>query len=101
MVCYIVPLVATMVGAVTRKSLHKSDSNGFLLNIMLLGGALFGVIDHAWSGQLFMFGANWLMDMALGGTITMGIFATWGVIAFKERLFEPVRSFNRMIGAMR
>ena len=98
MVCYIVPLAATVVGVIHRKSMNKHDANGFLLNIMLLGGALFGVIDHAWNGELFLLGANWFMDMALGGTITLGIFASWGVIAFKDRLFNPLRTINRRIG---
>ena len=101
MVCYIVPLLATMAGAVHRKSMHKHDANSLWLNIMLLGGALFGVIDHAWNGELFLVGANWFMDMALGGTITLGIFASWGVIAFKDRLFNPLRILNRRIGLYR
>jgi hypothetical protein len=97
MVCYIVPLVATIMGTVHRKSLHKHDVHGLWLNIMLLGGALFGLIDHAWNAQLFL-SANWMMDMALGGTITAGIFVSWGIIAFKDRLPNPRRIIDRQTG---
>lgn len=101
MVCYIVPLVATMIGTASRKAMHKHDANGFWLNIMLLGGAVFGLIDHAWNAELLLIGSNLFMDLALGGTITLGIFASWGVISFKDRLFEPLRSVNRRIGLYR
>ncbi len=77
MVCYIVPLAATIAGTLGRKAFRKEDAHSLWLNIMLLGGSLFGLIDHFWNGQLFMISANWAMDLALGGTITTGIFAGW------------------------
>ncbi len=98
MVCYIVPLAATIIGTLTRKSLGKHGAHGFWLNIMLLGGALFGVIDHFWNGELFLISANWMLDLALGGSITAGIFVSWGVIVSKDRLLEPLRFINRRIG---
>jgi hypothetical protein len=98
MVCYIVPLVATILGTAHSKASDRHSVKEFWLNIMLLGGALFGLIDHFWNGQLFLISANWFLDLALGGTITLGIFASWGIIVSKDRLLEPLKFINRRIG---
>ncbi len=100
MVCYVVPLVATIIGTVHRKSLRKQDAHSMWLNIMLLGGALFGVIDHAWNAELFLISANWMMDLALGVSITAGIFVSWGIIAFRDRLVNPRRILGRQTGIL-
>ena len=100
MVCYIVPLVATIMGSAHRKASGSHEAKGLWLNIMLLGGAVFGLIDHAWNGALFMLSANWMLDLALGVTITSGIFVSWGIISFKERLLEPLRFISRRTGAL-
>ena len=100
MVCYIVPLVATIIGSARRKSSGSHEAKGLWLNIMLLGGAVFGLIDHAWNAELFLLSSNWMLDLALGVTITSGIFVSWGVIAFKERLQVPLRFFSRRTGAL-
>jgi hypothetical protein len=91
MVCYTVLLGATAVTYLARKFSGKKYAQGFWLNIMLLGGALFGVIDHAWHGELFLLGPSLGTDLALGGVITGGIFAGWGTIVYKERLTELLR----------
>jgi hypothetical protein len=44
-----------------------------------LGGTLFGVVDHLWSGELLLIGENWAMDLLLGCTITATIFGGWGI----------------------
>jgi hypothetical protein len=80
MVCYIVPLAATLSTLVGRKVTGRSGVHSFWLSIMLLGGSLFGLVDHAFSGELFMFSSNIGADLALGGMITAGITATWGGI---------------------
>ncbi|MBN2330551.1 MAG: hypothetical protein JXC85_01940 [Candidatus Aenigmarchaeota archaeon] len=100
MVCYIVPLVATVIGSAHRKASGSHDAKGMWLNIMLLGGALFGLIDHAWNAELFLISANWMLDLALGATITTGIFVSWGVIAFRERLLVTPRFMSRRTGAL-
>ena len=66
MVCWIVPLTATLIGFFGRKSFNWKGARSFWLNIMLLGGAIFGAIDHLWNGELFLIGTNWAMDLALG-----------------------------------
>lgn len=101
MVCYIVPLMATLLAFTGRRASHSSGLNGFYLNIMLLGGALFGLVDHAWSGELFLLGANWASDLALGGAITLGITAGWGIIVFKTRIAESMHRLNCRLGILK
>ena len=98
MVCYMVPLATTIGVALGRRKLNKHDAHGFWLSIMLLGGSLFGVVDHMWNGELFLLGPNLMLDMALGGVITTGIFAAWGIIVFRERLAQPFRGVSRHLG---
>ena len=52
----------------------------FWLMLMFYGGALFGVIDHRWNGELFLFSKDWLKDLSLGVVITGVILVTWGII---------------------
>ena len=100
MVCYAVPLAALLITAFRRKLLKKTDVEGFWLNLLLLGGALFGVIDHFWNGELFLLGPNILTDLALGTTITGGTFAAWGVIVFREKIAK-FRFLSRRTGIYR
>lgn len=100
MVCYVIPLIASLVGTLRRMSLKRrhpknSYTHSFWLNIMLLGGALFGVIDHLWHGELFLIGQNWMFDLALGSTITAGIIGSWGVIVYKN---DIVKVLDSMVG---
>ncbi|UCD03014.1 MAG: hypothetical protein JSV63_00015 [Candidatus Aenigmatarchaeota archaeon] len=97
MVCYIVPLIATLFGVGGRKALGKHGQKSLLLNVMLFGGALFGFVDHLWHGGLFV-SANLAMDMMLGGTITLAIFASWGALAYRHHLMQPFRQLGRIIG---
>ncbi|MFC2142976.1 hypothetical protein ACFLQN_01100 [Candidatus Aenigmatarchaeota archaeon] len=101
MVCWIIPLIATMVGFIGRKVSHKKNLHGFWLNIMLLGGALFGAIDHLWYGELFLINANWLTDLALGGIITGGITTSWGIIVFKPKITDSLKHLSYQLGILR
>ena len=98
MVCYSVPLAALLITAFRRKILRKKDVEGFWLNLLLLGGALFGVIDHFWNGELLLIGANWAADLMLGVTITAGIFVSWGLIVHRERITNPLGHVERKTG---
>jgi hypothetical protein len=65
---------------------------------MLLGGALFGLVDHAWNGELMMISQAWLSDIALGFAITGTITAGWGLIAYKNHVIVPLRMIGRRTG---
>ena len=48
--------------------------------------AIFGVIDHWWNGELFLFGGNFLLDLALGVTITLTILFVWVSLVVFDKL---------------
>jgi hypothetical protein len=80
--CYIIPLMATLVQYGMRKkipALAASPRQGWLT--MMLGGAsVFGVIDHAWNGELLMVSANPGWDLALGAVITAAVCGIWALV---------------------
>ncbi len=55
------------------------DTRQRQLSQLLLGGALFGIVDHAWNGELLLVGPDILKDLALGVTITIVIFGVWAL----------------------
>ncbi|UCH12749.1 MAG: hypothetical protein JSW18_02055 [Candidatus Omnitrophota bacterium] len=81
--CYTVPLAGAMI---TSLAWRKSKSvKLWWLNLMFYGGALFGVIDHLWNGELFLISENIIKDLLLGVTITLCILLTWAfVLAFAK-----------------
>jgi hypothetical protein len=88
MVCYIVPTTAAIVHFFMRKKIPSMKSNKYhvWLNQLFLGGAVFGIVDHLWNGELFLFGKNILWDLALGVTITLTIIIAWGIIVLFDKL---------------
>lgn len=91
MVCYAVPAIAAIVHYGMRKKVSNWRNNTYLwwLNMMLLGGAIFGVVDHLWNGELFLIGGNIIMDLMLGIAITMTIFVVWAVVVIADKSKTP------------
>jgi len=77
--CYTIPLIFWAAHAGLRRKVHgwKDSKKHSRLGFMLAGGATFGVVDHAWNGELIGFSDNVVMDLALGFVITGVIFAIW------------------------
>lgn len=88
MVCYTVPLIAALVHSGMRKKVTSSKNNAhhLWLSLLLAGGALFGIIDHLWNGELFLIGNNIVSDLLLGVTITVVIFASWGIVVALDNI---------------
>jgi len=76
--CYLGPTTAAVVTTFIWKS--KKTARLFWLMLMFYGGALFGVIDHLWNGELFLISKDWMKDLILGVVITVGISLAWVVI---------------------
>lgn len=90
MCCYIVPAAAALVHFFFRRGVTalKSDRKQALLGQLLLGGTIFGVVDHAWNGELFLVGPNIADDLALGMTITAAIFLSWGIMLIYDKIIH-------------
>ena len=67
---------------------------------MLYGGALFGVVDHLWHGELFLIGEAPLMDLLLGGTITAAIFGGWGITFAVARVYPGLGRRMGFLGSI-
>ena len=75
--CYAAPLIGA---AVTTVAWSKTKSvKVWWLMLMFYGGALFGVVDHWWNGELFLISENIVSDLLLGVTIGAVILLVWGV----------------------
>ena len=87
MVCYTIPAAAAIVHYIMRKNVStwKKSIYHLWLSLLLAGGAIFGVIDHWWNGELFLIGEKPLMDLMLGVTITIIIFVVWTVIILLDK----------------
>lgn len=81
--CYAAPLV----GAIVTSCAWKKTKNVkvWWLMLMFYGGALFGVIDHLWNGELFLISENIIGDLLLGVTITALILVSWCVTVISSR----------------
>ncbi len=89
MVCYTIPLVAAIISSVVWGSQRRGPA-GWWLNLLLYGGALFGLVDHLWNGELFLLGEAPLMDLLLGATITAVIFGGWGITLGIVRMYPEL-----------
>ena len=76
--CYIAPVMGAVVTSVVWSK--TKSIKVWWLNLMFYGGALFGVIDHLWNGELFLISGNIVSDLLLGVTITAIILVSWGVM---------------------
>jgi hypothetical protein len=77
MVCYAVPLAASLLIFGGRKVSHQENEKNFRFGLMMAGGSIFGVVDHLWAGELTMVGPNLASDLALGLAITAVITIAW------------------------
>jgi hypothetical protein len=75
MVCYVLPLMAAAVSFGAKK-----DRN---LSYTLAGASIFGLIDHAASGELF-YSPNPAKDLALGLMITLAAFVFWRITSARK-----------------
>jgi len=87
MVCYTIPAAVAIGHYILRKNITgwKESTHHFWLGLLLAGGAIFGVVDHWWNGELFLIGEEPLIDIMLGVTITLTIFVAWAVIVTLNR----------------
>jgi len=91
-VCYIIPTACAVILYALRRGKRQGDANLYRLNLLLLGGAVFGVVDHLWNGELILIGPNPAMDILLGATITLAIFCVWLAIVAVSKATEQTKA---------
>lgn len=81
MVCYVVPTAVAIIHGIMRKNTTslKNNVHHLWLNLLLVGAAIFGMVDHWWNGELFFIGKNIYMDILIGVVITTAIFIIWKI----------------------
>lgn len=81
--CYIIPTAAAIITTLVKKKTQKL----WWLNLMFYGGAIFGIVDHLWNGELFLVSSDWVKDLLLGVAITVAILVVWLFLSimFKEQ----------------
>ena len=89
--CYTVPLAGAIVTTVAWKK--TKNVKVWWLTLMFYGGALFGVIDHFWNGELFLISENIISDLLLGVTITAIILVWWGVTVMVSKTSPTLGSY--------
>ena len=89
--CYTAPLV----GAIVTTAIWSKTKNVkvWWLNLMFYGGALFGVIDHLWNGELFLISENIVKDLLLGITITAIILVCWGIMLVRSKVSPTLANY--------
>lgn len=88
MVCYAIPTIAALIHHGMRSNIAgwKTSMHQKWLGMLLAGGAIFGVVDHLWNGELFLIGEHIVSDLLLGVTITVVIFAAWGIVVALDKI---------------
>ncbi len=92
LVCYAVPLSAALLLHGARKSGRVQGAKFHRLNLLLSGGAVFGVVDHLWNGELLLFGPNLGADLALGFVITAAIAGFWAASEMLSPSLQAART---------
>ena len=92
--CYTAPLAGAIVSN-TIWSRTKSVKVWWL-TLMFYGGALFGVIDHWWNGELFLISDKIASDLLLGVTISAIILVVWGIMVKLTKLNPTLASYTNI-----
>ena len=92
--CYAVPTVGAVVTSVVW---GKTKSvKVWWLNLLFWGGALFGVIDHFWNGELFLISENVVSDLMLGVTISGVILVSWGIMVALSKTNSTLANYTKV-----
>ena len=87
MVCYTIPTAAAIAHYIMRRRIKGWRENIYQswLNLLLAGGAIFGVVDHLCNGEIFLIGENVLLDLLLGVVITTAIVLIWDMLVIIDK----------------
>jgi hypothetical protein len=91
--CYAVPAVSAVVTSVVWGKTKSVKI--WWLNLLLWGGAIFGVIDHLWNGELFLISKNMVSDLMLGVAITAVIFVGWSITVVTSKSNPTLANYKK------
>lgn len=91
--CYAVPIAGAVVASLVWR--RKRGVGVWWLMLLFYGGALFGLIDHLWNGELFLISENIASDLLLGVVITLGIVIVWRIILSASKFNPTLASYRR------
>ena len=94
--CYTAPLVGAVVATVAWKK--TKSVKVWWLTLMFYGGALFGVIDHLWNGELFLISKDIVGDLLLGVAITAIILISWGITVIYSKINPTLANYAKVEG---
>lgn len=89
--CYTAPLIGAVVTSVAWNK--TKNVKVWWLTLMFYGGALFGVIDHLWNGELLLISENIVSDLLLGVTITAVILVSWGIMVICSKINPTLTNY--------
>lgn len=89
--CYTIPLAAAIITTILWR--RRKQPKTWWLNLMLYGGALFGIVDHLWHGELFLISESAASDLSLGCVITATVFACWGIILALSKVSSSLAGY--------
>jgi hypothetical protein len=92
--CYAGPLAGAVISH-TIWSRTKSVKVWWL-TLMFYGGALFGVVDHWWNGELFLISDKIARDLLLGVAISAIILLVWGVMLRLVKVNPTLASYTNI-----
>jgi len=89
--CYAVPLAGAVLTSLVWRRRRKAEV--WWLALLFYGGALFGLVDHLWNGELFLISENTASDLFLGVVIALGIVSVWGIIISVSKFNPTLASY--------
>ncbi|MFA5008502.1 MAG: hypothetical protein WC546_04715 [Candidatus Omnitrophota bacterium] len=85
--CYTGPVAGAIVSSIIWG--RTKSIKVWWLSLLYWGGALFGIIDHLWNGELFLISGDIVKDLLLGAVITVSIFLFWlGALLYHKHSLE-------------
>jgi hypothetical protein len=81
--CHAVPIANAIVTTFWWKK-SRSPRLG-QLNLMFYGASIFGIVDHLWSGELFLISPDLTKDILKGVVIAASVWGIWGAGLLWER----------------
>lgn len=92
--CYAVPVV----GAVVTSAVwgRTKSVRIWWLSLLFWGGALFGVIDHLWNGELFLISKDIISDLMLGVAITAAILVCWAIMVVMGKSNPTLANYTKV-----